>query len=181
MMEEALEAGNILGIHIDIGIEFSAMVCGLRCHFMAELPHMGTRQELRQFFTLHENDLGEFFHGLDINRENRLEAVRQMLDNFNRNVLPRINQGFEEKPEYCLSPLSLEELLAAIPNVSITPLHLAEFIYLRYRPVLQRRVWYYKVLREEARHLSAVAKKRPTVSIQAGIIKEKNLRKRRVI
>lgn len=154
MMEEALEAGNILGLRVNIGFEFSVMVGGVRYHFMAELPRFGTREELRAFFDTHAADLGPFFQGLDTNREHRLVAVRRLLDAFNQSTLPRINAGFEEKPEYCLAPLSLDELLATIPNIKITPLHLAEFMYLRYRPVLQKRVWYFKVLREKARQES---------------------------
>jgi len=53
--------------------------------------------------------------------------VRRLLETFNADTLPTINEGFEHKPEYCLAPLSLDELLATIPNMNITPLHLAEF------------------------------------------------------
>ncbi len=151
MMEETIEAGNILGLNVNIGFEFSVKVGGLQYHFMAQLPYCSTREELRAFFEAHATDLGPFFQGLDANREHRLIAVQRLLDAFNRSILLQINEGFEGKPEYCLAPLSLDELLATIPNIKITPLHLAEFMYLRYRPVLQRRVWYFKVLREKAR------------------------------
>jgi len=174
MMEEAIEAGNILGIKVDIGLEFSAMVEGAHYHFMAELPHLATKEEVRQFLALHENDLGEFFHGLDINRGKRLDAVRSLLDNFNRDILPGINKGFELKPEYCLAPLSLDELLATIPNVNITPLHLAEFLYMRYRPVLQKRVWYYKVLREKVRYDEGAPDKKTIETTYETLKKELN-------
>ncbi len=151
MMEEALEAGNILGLNVNIGFEFSVKIGGLQHHFMAQLPHCSTREELRAFFDAHAADLGPFFQGLDTNREHRLVAVQRLLDAFNQSTLLKINEGFDGKPAYCLAPFSLEELLATIPNIKITPLHLAEFMYLRYRPVLQRRVWYFKVLREKAR------------------------------
>ena len=151
MMEEALEAGNILGLQVNIGLEFGVAIDGSRYHFMAELPHFSTKEELRNFFSAHELSLGSFFQGLDTNRENRLDAVRHLLDDFNEHTLPKINVGFEEKEEYCLTPLSLDNLLATIPNMNITPVHLAEFMYMQYKPVLQRRVWYYKVLREQDR------------------------------
>jgi len=154
MMEEAFEAGNILGLHVSIALEFSVMVDGARYHFMAELPRFNSKEELRGFFSSHASDLASFFQGLDINRENRLDAVRRLLETFNASTLPTINEGFEQKPEYCLAPLSLDELLATIPNMNITPLHLAEFMYMRYRPVLQKRVWFYKVLREKIRSSS---------------------------
>lgn len=154
MMEEALEAGNILGLKVNIGLEFSVMVDGSRYHFMAELPHFSTREELRAFFGKYAISLDSFFQGLDTNRENRLDAVRRLLDVFNQSTLLKINEGFEGKPEYCLAPLSLDDLLATIPNMNITPLHLAEFMYLQYRPVLQKRVWYFKVLREKTRRES---------------------------
>jgi len=154
LMEEVLEAGNILGLKVNIGLEFSVLVEGARYHFIAELPHFSSKEELRSFFSDHALDMDKFFKGLEINRESRLDAVRRLLENFNQNTLPKINEGFENKPEYCLAPLSLEVLLATIPNVNITPLHLAEFMYVRYRPILQKRVWYYKVLREKARYIA---------------------------
>jgi len=49
MMEEALEAGNILGLHVSIALEFSVMVDGARYHFMAELPRFNSKEELRGF------------------------------------------------------------------------------------------------------------------------------------
>jgi len=151
MMEEVLEAGVILGLRVDIGLEFSVIVEGLRYHFMAELPHFSSASAMRSFFSTHASDLAHFFGGLDTNRENRLDAVRRILESFNRTTILEINKGFEDKKEYCLPPMSLEELLATIPNINITPLHLAEFMYMKYRLVLQRRVWYYKVLREKLR------------------------------
>ena len=154
LMEEVLEAGNILGLKVNIGLEFSVLVEGARYHFMAELPHFSSKEELRAFFSDHALDMENFFQGLEINRESRLDAVRRLLESFNQNTLPKINKDFEDKPEYCLAPLSLEVLLATIPNVNITPLHLAEFMYVRYRPILQKRVWYYKALREKARYMA---------------------------
>ncbi len=149
MMEEVLAAGEIMGLRVEIGLEYSVMVEGERYHFMAELPHMGSVEALGQYFGAHAEDLGAFFAGLDRNREKRLEAVRRLLGEFNESRLVELNEGYAG--EYRLGPLSLDELLATIPNMNITPLHLAEFMYMKYRPVLQRRVWYYKVLREKSR------------------------------
>ncbi|MCX8013648.1 MAG: hypothetical protein N3A02_05105, partial [Rectinema sp.] len=149
MMEEALEAGAILGIQVRIALEFSVMIEGERYHFMAVLPRFEHREALRAFFTEHAQDLGFFFAGLDQNRENKLDAARRLLDTFNRDTLQIINKGFELNPEFCLEPLSLEELLATIPNMNLTLLHLAEYVYLRYRPILQKRLWYCKALREK--------------------------------
>lgn len=149
MIEEALEAGAILGIRVNIALEFSAMIEGDRYHFMAVLPPCANGREVRAFFADHAQDLGFFFAGLDQNRENKFDAARRLLDAFNRDTLPIINMGFEDKPEFCLAPLSLEELLATIPNMNLTLLHLAEYLYLRYRPILQKRLWYCKVLREK--------------------------------
>lgn len=154
MMEEAIEAGNILGLRVNVGLEFSVMIDDARYHFMAELPHFKTGAELREFFETRTAALGSFFQGLDTNRENRFDAVEDLIEAFNRSAVRRINEGFEERPVYCLGPLSLHDLLSTIPNAKITSLHLAEYLYLHYRPVLQRRVWYYKALREKARRHS---------------------------
>ena len=149
MMEEVVAAGEIMGLKVEIGLEYSVMVEGERYHFMAELPHMGSVEALGEYFGAWGEALGDFFEGLDRNREKRLEAVRRLLGEFNESKLVELNEGYEG--EYRLGALSLDELLATIPNMNITPLHLAEFMYMKYRPVLQRRVWYYKVLREKAR------------------------------
>jgi len=149
MMEEVLEAGEIMGLGVELGLEYSVMVEGQRYHFMAELPHMGSVEELREYIGGQGERLGEFFAGLDRNREKRLEAVRRLLGEFNESRLVELNEGYEG--EYRLMPLSLDELMATIPNMNITPLHVAEFMYMKYRPVLQRRVWYAKVLREKGR------------------------------
>jgi len=50
LMEEVLEAGNILGLKVNIGLEFSVLVEGARYHFIAELPHFSSKEELRSFF-----------------------------------------------------------------------------------------------------------------------------------
>jgi len=37
--------------------------------------------------------MDKFFKGLEINRESRLDAVRRLLENFNQNTLPKINEA----------------------------------------------------------------------------------------
>jgi len=69
MMEEVLEAGEIMGLGVELGLEYSVMVEGQRYHFMADLPHMGSVEELREYIGGQGERLGEFFAGLDRNRE----------------------------------------------------------------------------------------------------------------
>lgn len=157
MMSEAVEAGSLLGVEVRLALEFSVMEGEKRYHFHALLPELRNAEEIRSFFAGHEQDLGWFFEGLDINRSNRLDAARQLLEDFNREHLPAINEGFPESPLYRLEPLTMEEFLASMPSTSITRLHLAEFLYAKYRPILRNRVWLFKVLREKARHEAETA------------------------
>jgi len=63
LMEEVLEAGNILGLKVNIGLEFSVLVEGARYHFMAELPHFSSKEELRAFFLGSCAGHGKLFSG----------------------------------------------------------------------------------------------------------------------
>ncbi len=149
-MEEAFEAGRILGIRVEFAIEFSMNVCGKRYHFMAILPYMENRGDIRRFFFENEERLAGFLESLEVNQAKRVEAVRRALDIFNATELPAINSPFPNDDLYRLPELTIEGLNALIPTVSINRAHLSEFLFSRIRPVLQNRFLLYKVKRSKA-------------------------------
>ncbi len=149
-MEEAFEAGKILGIRVEFAMEFSMNVCGKRYHFMAILPHMGNRGDIRRFFFENEEVLAGFLEGLEVNQAKRVEAVRRALDTFNATELPAINSSFPNEELYRLPELTIEGLNALIPTVSINRAHLSEFLFSCIRPILQNRFLLYKVRRGKA-------------------------------
>lgn len=147
-MEEVLEAGSILGIKIHLGIEFSMEVMGKRGHFMALLPDsITTPADVRSFFDTNEQVLKEFFDGLATNQLNRMASVRQLFREFNQTHLIELNKGFRDSPLFKVSELTLESLQEFIPTVSINRLHIAEYLYNTYKPILQNRLLHLKVLR----------------------------------
>ncbi|PKL06846.1 MAG: hypothetical protein CVV53_02145, partial [Spirochaetae bacterium HGW-Spirochaetae-9] len=149
MMEEALEAGRIIGIRVKLGLEFSMGVRGCRFHFMALLPPMQKPEDAKAFFRDHAESLGEFLSTLEKNQTNRIEAVRKVLKEFNANNLAELNRGFPDETLYRIPELSFEALNAYIPTMSINSTHLAEFLYNQARPILLNRLLLLKVRRSK--------------------------------
>jgi len=150
MMEEVLEAGRIIGIRINIGFEFSMAVQGRRFHFMAILPRMRTPADARAFFRTNADALRDFFADLEKNQNNRVEAVRGVLQEFNAASLEALNGGFPDEPLYTVPELTFEALNAFIPTMSINRIHLAEFLYSTLRPVMFNRLLLLKVRKSKA-------------------------------
>ena len=155
MMMEAVDAGKIVGIRVAIGLEFSAFVQGARFHFMAVLPQFKNGKETAHWFKEHSGGLRDLFDGLEKNQANRIESVRALLKYFNENALEKLNEGFPKGRLYRLSRLKIKDLKATIPNKSINRMHLGEFIYNCYRPVLFNRIMLLK-----ARYQTALQEQR---------------------
>jgi hypothetical protein len=152
MMEEAVEAGRIVGIKVNIGLEFSLFCSGRRFHFMALLPDMHKGSDLRRFLKDKWHVLDSFLDGLEENQKNRIDSVRRLLDNFNRSNLLEVNSGFPEEDMYQLPKLKMKDLESFIALSSVNRMHLGEFLFAQYKPVLFNRVLYLKVQREKALH-----------------------------
>ena len=151
MMEEAVEAGRIVGVRVKIGLEFSMMAQGKRFHFMALLPPFKGAKDVERWFKEHAEGLKELFDGLEKNQENRIEAVRSLLKNFNKTSLKELNEGYPDDRLYAVPKLKMKKLSAFIPLSSINRMHLGEFLYSYYKPVLLNRILLLKVQREKAR------------------------------
>jgi len=151
LMEESIEAGSILGIRVQVGLEFSMEVQDHRYHFMALLPVFATPEEARFFFRDKKEVLGEFFEGLDRNRINRIESVARLLGEFNGDSLKELNEGYPDDPLYRVSPLTLEGLNSFIQTASINTMHLAEYLYSVFKPILLNRLLLAKVRRAKVR------------------------------
>ena len=146
-MEEAFEAGRILGIEVDIGLEFSMTDGSERFHFMTLLPPFEDRAEIGRFFLGKSYQFREFLGGLEKNQMNRLNAVSRILDEFNASSLKALNSGWPEESLYRVPALTMQNLYAFIPTASINRLHLAEFLYTLMKPVLLHRLQLLKVRR----------------------------------
>jgi len=151
LMCEAVDAGKIVGIRVNLGLEFSMLVSGRRYHFMAILPAFKNSKETSHWFSQHASSLKLLLEGLEKNQENRVAAVKKLLQFFNETSLREINSGYPEDPIYTVSKLKMKELLLSVPETAVNRLHLGEYLYSKYKPVLFNRVMRLKVQCEKAR------------------------------
>jgi hypothetical protein len=137
-IDELLAAGDILGVRVTIGAEFSVLVEGHRFHFMFLLPPIRTGAELAEYFARHEADLRFLIDGLNHNQDSRIASIHALIDNFNSLHLPQMNAGFEGV--YTVPVLDLAEVEEIVPMESLNRMYLGELLYSQWKPVLLRRV-----------------------------------------
>jgi len=151
LMKEAVDAGRIVGIRVNLALEFSILVQGHRFHFMATLPHFKSGKDASQWLKKRSPAFRTILEGLKENQANRVEAVRSLLKHFNTTSLKEINDGYPDDELYAMPKLKLKDLSASIPLSRLNRMHLGEFMYACYRPILFNRVMLMKVQREKAR------------------------------
>jgi hypothetical protein len=139
-IDELLSAGDILGVRVNIGAEFSVLSGGHRFHLMFLLPSLRTGAELERFFAQHTADLAFFMNGLNANQESRIASIHSLIENFNRIHLPALNAGYEDDSMYTLPALDLTEVEEIVPMESLNRMYLGELLYSSWKPVLLRRV-----------------------------------------
>jgi hypothetical protein len=152
IVTEAMKAGEILGIDVTVGVEFSTGHRTRRRHFMY-IPPAYTPDEFYEFFDDNKKYLARFIEGLEENRRRRHQTVTQILDHFNRIDLNKINEGYENDRLYALPPLRIEELEAIVMEGQYTRIHLGELVYTRLKEVLKKRVLALKLQYEVSRQL----------------------------
>jgi hypothetical protein len=139
-IEEVLEAGQILGVRVSVGAEFSVRTQGHRFHFMYLLPPLGSAAEFTAFMEANAAALAPFCEGLRANQESRIASIHALIDNFNAVHLPEMNLGCEPGSIYALPPLDLDVVDEIVPMESLNRMYLGELLYARWKPVLLRRV-----------------------------------------
>ncbi len=80
VIREAYEAGEILGIKVQIGMEFSVGPRWGRRHYMYIPPYVERVEGLVDFLKGHEKNLTSFFAGLNENAERRRQTVSRILE-----------------------------------------------------------------------------------------------------
>lgn len=150
-MEEALEAGRIVGIKVNVGIEVGLDFEGERFHFMALLPEVRRAEDIRRFFADHRKELKPLLSGLEEDQEGRVEVLRRLLGAFNEASLQELNEGFPDRKAYRIPRLRMKDLAAFVPLQSANRAHLGEFLWQYYKPAMFARVLYLKAQRGRAR------------------------------
>ncbi len=140
IVQEAVRAGEILGIRVCMGIEFSVGKAGNREHFMFLLPYFSNVKEYIDFLTLNKEKLLFFREGLKENTSHRQLTIRRMLENFNQNCLQELNFGTFNLDVLTVKPLLWEDLKGIVLEGQASRKHLGELLYRRLKPVLHRRI-----------------------------------------
>lgn len=140
VIHETLIAGNILGIHVDLGIEFSIGPRNRRIHFKWELPHFTDPDECLQYLMSQQENLKDFFAGITINSDRRQDSITQMLANFNEHHLPMINRGYSADSMLAMPPLTIESLTRVVYGGQFSRLQLRELLFMEMRKTFHRRV-----------------------------------------
>jgi len=140
IVEEAIRAGEILGIKVCMGIEFSAGKSGNREHFMFLLPYFSTVKEYVDFLSIYKEKLQFFREGLKKNASSRQVTIKHMLEHFNKNHLQELNFGTFNLDALTVKPLIWEDLREIVLEGQASRKHLGELLYRKLKPVLYRRV-----------------------------------------
>jgi hypothetical protein len=144
LAEEAIEAGRILGIEVDVGVEFSVGPRGGRVHFMYLPPGFDSLAGLREFVRDQEATLRPLHEGLAHNAASRRQTVSELLDRFNETHLGEINDRFRNLPFLQLPPLRWEALSHLLYGGHASRLHVGKLIEETLKPVMHQRVLYLK-------------------------------------
>jgi hypothetical protein len=170
IIREAYEAGAILGIKVQIGMEFSVGPRWGRRHFMYIPPYFEQVEDLVDFLKKREKDLSSFFTGLNENAERRRQTVSRMLETFNEECLPKINEGYVPgNPRHCPS-IQWSDLKSIVLDGQASRIHLGELLFSKLKPVYFKRVLFEKAQYELARdrHL-----RKELSSLELNILKER--------
>ncbi len=144
VFEEALEAGRLLGIQVEIGIEFSVGKSTERLHFMFIPPGSTSATELEEFLEARKETLRPFFDGLDRNSDSRRRTISTLLESFNNTHLKDLNARFRHLPFLMVQPLHWLDVERLIQHHQASRIHLGQVLWQQIQPVLHKRVLYLK-------------------------------------
>jgi len=140
---EVLEAGKILGIRVNIALEFSAITNGYRFHYIYILPNFSSnKNKFKKFLKEKSKDFKEFLNELEENYKKRRKTISLLIENFNTNHLPKINNGYAPDSIYYLEPLSINDDINYSPIGIFSHRQLGELLYPRLEKVLKNRALY---------------------------------------
>lgn len=142
--EELLEAGEIMGISIRIGISVGARFRGRQVRFIWVPRGFCDARDFLAF--LAEPAVQAFMEEERLVSEYQKKHVLALLAEFNARHRPAVNEAFG----VALPPLSAEEFLAFVGSGQASILHLAEFIHTHLLPLLRAKVEELRRLYEEA-------------------------------
>lgn len=150
IIREAIRSGEILGIRVRIGIEFSVGAKGARRHYMYIPAACRMAEDYIGFFARNRERLSYFLQGLHRNAENRHKTIASIFSKFNETYLVKLNEGFTDIDYLTLKPLQWEDLQGIVLHGQASRMHLGELLFHKFKQILHKRVLYYRTLYEVA-------------------------------
>ncbi len=139
-VKEVLEAGRILGIKVNIALEFSAITNGNRFHYMYILPNFSSKKErFKKFLKNQTDDFRDFLQELEENEKKRIKNIKSLIFNFNEYHLPLINKDYSPDSIYYLHPISLKSLEKSESSNLYSRRQLGEYLFPRLKKVYENR------------------------------------------
>lgn len=142
--EEIFLAGSILGIRVQIGLEFSVGPQCSRLHYLYIPPQRDGIDGLKKFFQDKNETLVPFWEGLLENASRRHKTVSTLLDTFNDTGLEAYNEPYEEMRALQMAPLSWDGFEKVTSKGQSNRIHLGQLIYQTMKPVALKRLLYHK-------------------------------------
>jgi len=139
-VKEVLEAGRILGIKVNIALEFSALTNGVRFHYLYILPNFSSEKErFKTFLKQKTTNFNDFLHELEENENKRQKDIERLIQNFNNEHLPKINEGYASDSMYYLQPLSIRNEENTFGSKVYSHRQLGELLFPKLKKVLEKR------------------------------------------
>lgn len=139
-IKELLEAGRILGIKVNIALEFGAVTKEVRFHYLYILPNFSSEKEkFKAFLKEKSKDFNDFMRELEENEKKRILNIDQLIDQFNSEHLPRLNEGYLPDSIYYISPLPNNNKQELFGHKIYSRRQLGEMLYPHYKKVLEKR------------------------------------------
>lgn len=146
MIHEAITAGEILGITVEIGIEFSVGKGGSRRHYMYVPPIFNRSNSFFNFLEKHKKQFADFRAGLKQNQENRYKSIVSVIRQFNEIHLPKLNEDFSPDSPCWFPEITVEEFKKIVACGQASREHLSELLKERFTRIFHKRVLMYKTL-----------------------------------
>lgn len=165
-IKEILEAGKILGIKVNIALEFSAINEGLRFHYMYILPEFSSKKgKFKKFLKQTTEDFKNFLTELEENERSRRKNIRHLIRNFNSIHLSQINEGYVIDSQYYLHPLKVDFDDNPADRNLFSRRQLGEFLYPKLKAVLEKRALHITALKTRAEQYPDLFSKKETEHI----------------
>ncbi len=139
-VKEVLEAGRILGIKVNIALEFSALTNGKRFHYLYILPNFSSEKErFKTFLRQKTTNFKDFLHELEENKNKRQKDIERLIQNFNNEHLSKINEGYASDSIYFLQPISIQDKENIFGHEIYSQRQLGELLFPKLKKILEKR------------------------------------------